>query len=222
MTYTAPPYNERKIKDAAKQARMCEMYCGGQTLQEIGDQFGITRERVRQIIVAAGVTSRDGGIHARSKERANRIRIAKASKRDARAILIYGCDYKTLVRLNEGRRLRAVGSAAWAYLDQRRNAEKRGVGWAITFPQWVDVWRASGRWDERGRGRNAYCMARFHDRGPYALDNVYITTIARNVSDYQAELKRRGITCVDGWKRLPERARRINASHETALREQAV
>jgi hypothetical protein len=189
---------------------MCELYRGGQTLQEIGAQFGITRERVRQIIVAAGVSRLQGGVHAQAKSRARQKLVAKKNKRDARALLIYGCDYKTLKELNHGCLLRAPSTPAWAYLDQRRNAEKRGIQWAITFPQWMEIWLASGHLYERGRGRDRYCMARCHDRGAYALGNVYITTIAQNVSDYQSELKRRGVKCVDGWRRLPESAHHVS------------
>lgn len=204
------PYASRKIRDRAKQDRMCASYRSGRTLQQIGDEFGISRERVRQIIVAAGVTARDGGVRINAERRAHRKRVAKALKRDARMTFLYGCDFKTLLVLNEGLHRCARGSYAAAYLQQRRSAQHRGVAWTITFPQWMAVWRESGHLDERGRGRDLYCMARRGDKGAYAVGNVYITTVANNVSDYQAELKKRGVECSDGWKRLPEKSHRVS------------
>jgi hypothetical protein len=161
---TSTPYASRKVRDAAKQASMCDLYRSGLTLQQVGDRYGVSCERVRQVIVAAGVTSRDGG-----------------------------------------RAPWAKGTAASLYGRQRVNAHKRSIPWLITYPEWMAVWSQSGHLNDRGRGRNRYCMARYHDKGGYEVGNVYITTIAGNVIDYQAELKRRGVECADGWKRLPER-----------------
>jgi hypothetical protein len=69
-----------------------------------------------------------------------------------------------------------------AYLNQRKNAARRGIDWRFTFEAWWGVWAASGLWEQRGCGRG-YCMARFGDVGPYAPDNVYICTIGQNFSD---------------------------------------
>lgn len=40
---------------------ICQLYLGGKTLEECGKVFGVTRERIRQILVAEGVTERLGG-----------------------------------------------------------------------------------------------------------------------------------------------------------------
>jgi hypothetical protein len=184
---------------------MCVLYRSGLTLQQVGDRYGVSRERVRQVIVAAGVTSRDGGTKIRAKKRAQRKRTIAKQKRDAKAFSVFGCDYATAKHLNGGYAPWAKGTAASLYGRQRVNAHKRSIPWLITFPEWLAVWRDSGHLDERGRGRDLYCMARYHDKGGYEVGNVYIATIAQNVKDYQSELKRRGVECADGWKRLPER-----------------
>lgn len=64
--------------------------------------------------------------------------------------------------------------------------------------------------EQRGLGRERYCMARFGDVGPYSTGNVYITSCADNVRDYQAELKERGVLCADGYFRLPEKSHKCD------------
>lgn len=77
-----------------------------------------------------------------------------------------------------------TGQPYWgAYLMQRHNARRRGIGFELTFPQWLGLWERSGKLDERGRGANRYCMARFGDAGPYAVGNVKIVTHSENSSE---------------------------------------
>jgi len=43
-------------------AVMKEMYCTqGKTLDEVGSEFGVTRERIRQLLVKEGISGIDGG-----------------------------------------------------------------------------------------------------------------------------------------------------------------
>lgn len=189
---------------------MADLYRKGKTLQEIGDLYGVSRERVRQLIKKLGVSRHDGGIHLRGKLHAQRRADIKRARRDARFTKTYGCDHATAVSLNDGLNVCSKGSAADQYRFQRHNAQIRGVPWGLTFPQWMQIWTESGHLHERGRSRDAYCMARKHDKGGYVIGNVYITTLANNVSDYQAELKIRGVECADGWRRLPERAHHVS------------
>jgi hypothetical protein len=72
---------------------------------------------------------------------------------------------------------------AWkAFQYQRSNAEgpTRNIPWELTFKQWWNIWKRSGHWDERGRNKNNYCMARIGDAGPYSVDNVLIITNSEN------------------------------------------
>jgi hypothetical protein len=55
-----------------------------------------------------------------------------------------------------------------------RGAVQRGIPFLMTFEQWWSIWQQSGNWHERGRGNGKYVMARFADRGPYAVGNVKI------------------------------------------------
>ena len=52
---TIDPVIEERNKDIEKR------FVSGETLQSIGNVYGITRERVRQILVKRGIQSEDGG-----------------------------------------------------------------------------------------------------------------------------------------------------------------
>lgn len=157
---------------AARAEKMVEMFRQGVTLEAIGRQFGLTRERVRQIIAGAGVSSAEGG-------QAQQIRIAgkavdrKLLQRQRAQEDKHGVPYELL------RELRACG-ATTGYQRQRNNAAKRGIGFALTLAEWWAVWQASGKYHLRGRGIGRYCMSRIRDDGPYALGNVHIQSAVEN------------------------------------------
>ncbi len=71
------------------------------------------------------------------------------------------------------------------YYDQKSHARARGIAFALTFEQWLIVWVQSGKLEERGRRSHQYVMARFNDRGPYAIGNVKITTMRANMIEAQ-------------------------------------
>lgn len=66
------------------------------------------------------------------------------------------------------------------YYQHKANAERRGILFLFTFDEWINIWKSSGKWDQRGRGSNQYCMARHNDEGPYAVWNVSIETNKTN------------------------------------------
>jgi hypothetical protein len=163
---------------------MAALYRAGQTLEQIGTQYGVTRERVRQIIAKHhGLNAKSGGAHILGIEAKRK----RAVERDARYLAQYGCTW------DQYREVRAIGRAMvkagskfgrtplGAYLLQRRNAHERGIRWEFNFWQWWSVWQASGHWEQRGRGQG-YCMCRKGDAGPYALGNVYIAPSRENSS----------------------------------------
>lgn len=209
-------------REAKKQAEprrlsMAFMYKQGKTLQEIGDAYGITRERVRQLIKALGLSGKDGGIRVSSGKKVSSKKAATLKRKNIHTQKYYGCDYGLAVKLNDGKQLSTPNSLARNYIEQRRNAISiRDVGWDISFPEWADVWVESGLLDKRGRGKGKFVMGRIKDQGPYHRLNVYICPFEQNVGDYQNELKVSGIRCADGFKRLPERIEKLLNKEEQA------
>lgn len=197
--------------DRERREAMAKLYSEGKTLREIGEAHGITRERVRQLIFSLGLTGKDGGVQKRARDRAARKRIRRAAERDRKCFAIYGVSHAVALEINGGLSLTHKQSVTRMYFHQWRNAVARGIEWQMNLEQWVQVWEASGRFSDRGRTADSYVMARKGDVGPYAPWNVYITTLADNVRDYQRALRDRGVVCADGRKRLPERAQVIAA-----------
>lgn len=167
-----------------RNAAMAALYRDGYTLQQIGDQYGVSRERVRQVIDALGVVASEGGVSKRAQ-------IAKArrkAKDDARYMHRWGCtvgQHRELLRIGRDMMASGIGrdrTPTGAFQAQRRNAANRGIGWELTLWQWWTIWQESGHWDERGRCGVSYVMCREGDTGPYAVGNVFIATNIDNVS----------------------------------------
>ena len=84
------------------------------------------------------------------------------------------------------------------FTGQKISARKRGIEFLMTYDEWLGIWQASGRLDQRGRRRGEYVMARFGDVGPYAVDNVYISTVSDNISKGQTGRPPKGF-CAPGF-----------------------
>lgn len=158
-----------------RDAEMILLFRDGHTLQEIGDKFGITRERVRQRLAKLGLSRECGGQAVRSLLNARKRVEALAERKEA-------LEDKWLQRKGMTRaEWKAMGAKARnAYHQQRQSAARRGIEWKLTLGQWWAIWQGSGHWEERGRGPG-YCMARWADDGPYSPENVYITTNSENI-----------------------------------------
>lgn len=172
-----------RIRPTERNEAMAAMYRAGKTLAEIGEVYGITRERVRQVLWA------DFGIEASSGGQTVRSRMAKEcreAKREAACLVKHGCSTAQLEELREiGREMLASGESysrtpIGAFGSQRNNAIKRDIPWSISLWEWWLIWQDSGKWKERGREAEAYVMCRFRDEGGYEVGNVYIATLRHN------------------------------------------
>jgi transposase len=160
-----------KSKERAK--AMAALYKAGRTLEQIGQQYGITRERVRQLMTKhCGIRYADGGAHANAKDRKAR----RAGAKNDESLLKWGCTRAEYIALRD------MKKPTRAYAAQRRNAHIRGIGWELTLWQWWTIWQQSGHWAERGIHSGQYVMCRRGDAGPYAVGNVFIALSSENVS----------------------------------------
>jgi transposase len=154
---------------------MAVLYRDGHTLEEIGQRYGLTRERVRQLLTKYhGISRRDGGNKVRSVRRL----VEHDAKRDQRYLAKYGCTFAQWQGL-----IREPRNPTRAYIEQRRNAHTRNIGWELTLWQWWTAWQESGHWHERGRGQHGYMMSRKR-AGPYAPDNLlFVPTGRRDIGE---------------------------------------
>ena len=155
-------------------ARVVVMWKNGHSLQSVGDRFGVTRERIRQILRKLGVPVEAGGRHVKARVK----EAERQSRRDAFALRKYGCCYADYKAISQS-------GGVVPFNSQRSAANSRGVKWKLNLKQWWDIWQQSGKWDQRGRGKNRYCMGRIADQGAYAIGNVKIITTEQNGRDYQ-------------------------------------
>lgn len=144
------------------------------TLQEIGNIYGISRERVRQRLKICGYAGAIGGnslrcaidkIHSPKKESIN----------EKKCFEMFGCSREFRDKYGS---YTEKNSILRGYIDQRKNARKRKIEWSLTFPEWLEIWQESGQLENRGRGK--YVMSRICDMGGYSKDNVTIKTHSQN------------------------------------------
>jgi hypothetical protein len=70
-----------------------------------------------------------------------------------------------------------------AYNVQKNNAKRRGIPFRLTFKEWVSWWKATGKLEQRGRGKDGWVMARKNDEGAYEIGNIVCVPGPQNVSE---------------------------------------
>lgn len=156
-----------------RDATIVAMYADGQSSGDIGPQFDVSEERVRQIVRAAGLERTDGGAAIRNRQRLD----TEAKKRQAyraRFAKYYGCPYEEIQRI---RTEFGVGrDPVDAFRDQRRFLRRANprVRWTLTLPQWWSVWKASRAWRYKRWMLGSYGMERINPRKGWVLGNVHI------------------------------------------------
>jgi Sigma-70, region 4 len=156
-------------KHSGRDAEIALTFLAGTSMEEIGQKFDLSRERIRQILVSNGVQMESGGFARRKKER-KQLR-DEAAERDC--LHRKGCTTAQLKTVPM--------EARKQHWQQRRNAKNRNIAWSLDLWAWWCIWRDSGHYNERGR--NGYVMARYGDVGGYVPNNVYICTSSQNVKD---------------------------------------
>lgn len=58
----------RSTESLGREIKMAEMYKEGKTMQEIGDMYGMSRERVRQLVRKVGVSGKSLGRYNQKQE----------------------------------------------------------------------------------------------------------------------------------------------------------
>lgn len=180
--------NFKRAVPADAHPEMVGMYKSGKSLEEVSAEYGITRERVRQILTARGVGRMDGGgtmkCLVKTTDKVDAIR-ARNERREVRCRAKWGmslADYQAHVA--EYGSTFDPTSPLGKYKQQRNNAKARGIAWNFTFADWWRVWQESGKWDERGLRKDGYVMARWGDGVvPYSVGTVHICTQSENAKE---------------------------------------
>lgn len=101
------------------------------------------------------------------------------------------------------------------YVQQRKNANKRGIAFQMSFAVWEWLWLDSGKWSERGPLPHQYCMSRHGDEGPYAVANVTIKTVRENLDELACTEARKAQVrkALTGREKTPEHRAAIGAAN---------
>ena len=79
------------------------------------------------------------------------------------------------------------------YIQHKAQCGQRGIGFELTFEEWLDVWTRSGLIKERGRTRNGAVMGRKDKTGAFTTANVEITRAWKNMSNRDFSSNRKAI-----------------------------
>ena len=153
-------------------------YRNKETLREIGGKFGITGERVRQLLKKARVDPEEGGGLIKNEEARKRKAARWLAKTDASLRKVYGCGHDEFIALN-GTLDRSPGTAAWDYQAISKNNKGKGAEWSLTFPEYVGLWEKVGGVHMRGRGYGSLALCRKDTSLPFQLGNVEIKPAER-------------------------------------------
>jgi hypothetical protein len=155
------------VDNTERNEYLADEYRKGRTLEELGREVGITRERVRQIVAKYGAKSSEGGASKRAEDRKAKI----LSERDQRYLQKYGLTRQEYVEARD-----AGYQKAWA--EQKRNAQRRKIGWELSLKDFSEAWE--GKFHLRGKRRDALVMTRIDLDQPFTKDNVKIVTLAES------------------------------------------
>lgn len=90
-----------------------------------------------------------------------------------------------------------IPEAKWfAFVAHKNNAKRRNISFEFTLEQWVKWWETDNKWENRGRRKKEFVMARYNDEGPYAPDNVYCATSEKNVADFNNNKVKKETACI--------------------------
>ena len=175
-----PPQSKSEIEK--RNLDIASSFKSGIPMTELASTYGMTRQGIQLILKHLGMNAKAGGASIRSKERQLNLINNKILNRERNCNIKWGCtldQWQTLRNMNLNFHLTPIAR----YIQHRSNVKRQNIDWHISLWQWWTIWNTSGLYNSRGRGKNGYCMTRLKDQGPYTYDNVYITTISKNLKD---------------------------------------
>lgn len=123
----------------------------------------VSRERARQIIAKLGIKPTEGGRRLLVRQRRDEAKLARNQSNQLR----YGV---------AGGLAEIPQKDLLAYRGLRNSAKQRRIHWDLSFPEWREIWLASGHINERGTTANSYCLARIEDELGFVKSNLKIVT----------------------------------------------
>lgn len=173
----------RQILLSKRDKKVRRLFMRGDTLQSIGDRFKVSRERIRQIVQKIGLKPHQGGRAKRSTTTYFKRKLKKMLATEKRIRKNYGCSLGEYQYIMQGQPFRITASCrAYSYSCLKRNCERVGMPFRLTFYEWFLLWKASGKESERGKRAHRYVMSRINRRRGYSFENTEIITLREALS----------------------------------------
>lgn len=158
-----------KAPQKLRDTELAEKFKAGTLAIELAAFYGLSRQRVIQIVTKEGVSREDGGFSLRCKQAI----LAKNQTRATKLSPAYGITYAELEPIPEAARL--------AYSAQRRAVVCLKMTWLFTLGTWWAVWVKSGVFAERGTKKGQYRMERKPSRPEWSPASVAIQQLGASV-----------------------------------------
>lgn len=187
MSFPEIPRGPKRSAEANLRANaMCMMYThDGYTMQEIGDVYRITLERVRQILRKFyKVTHKDSLRHKAILDRRSELRAAELfsrAKKTGMSVEDY-LAWREMVHAELESGVPYAQTVEGRYIESRRNwrYQHHGIESGMTRMEWFRLWQDSGHYAEYGRGADHYMMGRIDRHKGFVPGNVIIRSAHDN------------------------------------------
>lgn len=174
-----------KMKDWVKERNeeIVSLYRSPMTLQEIGDQMGLTRERVRQILVKNGVKKEEGGDSVKSKYRQKEKSLLDA-ERAIKQKAIRDKRHEKWVKEHLSATVEELESVGLPhtrenivchnYVAVKFAREYHDHHPFLSYMDWIKVWRDSGHFNMEEGSEHGWCLSRKDTGKPWSIENAKI------------------------------------------------
>lgn len=152
----------------------------GSSMPELALKYQMTRQGIQLILKNQGIDRKQGGAAVRAKLKKEKEQSKKFKHKQKACLNKWGCtleQWQTLRDYDENFHKTPIAR----FIQHRSNVLRDAIPWKLTLWQWWTIWSQSGHYQQRGRGKTAYCMTRKNDNGIYEVENVQITTISENL-----------------------------------------
>ncbi len=208
---TSIPAGKNVFKDtdagSKRKAEIRRRFLAGETMQEIGTSFGVTRERVRQILNEEGISGKNGGQKLKSALNRKSVIDQKREQREHQRRTLdqwvrqeLGVSLITACKINgtpfkNKRELWTSNGACKKYLAVKRQAQRKHPETTyIGFKDWLHAWSQSGHGTDGPHP--GWCMLRLDGDRPWSPGNIRVARVGCWLSPRKATARQKE-------KRLP-------------------